>query len=133
MENYSPVLLPSGPTDTVQQISWSPTKNFLSAASWDGTTKIWEIPQSGVAIPKALIKHQAPALCTGWSPDGTKIVASGCDKMGRLLDLNTGQTIETLVHDEPVSCSRFLQLPNSNSPVVFTAGWDKTIKVCFFF
>lgn len=127
--NTTNIEVPSGPSDTVQEIAWSPVANYFSAASWDGETKIWEVPPNGVAIPKTLIKHQAPALCTGWSPDGTKVAAAGCDKIGRLLDLNTGQTLETLVHDDTVSCCKFLQIPNSSNPVVFTAGWDRAIKV----
>ena len=52
----------------------------------------------------------------------------GCDKAGRMLDLNTGQSSQVAGHDAPIKSCRFIDgLPNLSNMLV-TASWDKTLR-----
>ncbi|KAI9098851.1 WD40-repeat-containing domain protein [Phlyctochytrium arcticum] len=115
------------PGDTVSQVCFSPKANLLAASSWDNQTRIWEIAANGMATPKAAIQHEAPALCVHWSADGTKVLSGGCDKMGRMMDVSTGQQQVVAGHDAPIRNCRFVEGPG-NQQLAVTGSWDKTIK-----
>jgi mRNA export factor len=60
------------PTDSIQDLSFSPTNDFLAVASWDKTVRIYEVNGSG-ATGKWMFNCQ-PAqgqpenpLCLSWS------------------------------------------------------------------
>lgn len=64
------------------------------------------------------------------SQDGQKVVGAGSDKAAKLLDLGAGGSPaqQVAVHDAPIRSVRFVDIPNSNSPMIVTGSWDKTIK-----
>jgi mRNA export factor len=62
--------------------------------------------------------------------DGTKVFSVGCDKQGKMLDLNTNQTVQVAAHDAPIKCCKYVEIPNMGSMLV-TGSWDKTLKVFF--
>jgi len=62
------------------------------------------------------------------SQDGTKLVSAGADKQAKICDLSSLQTVQVAAHDNVVRSARFFELPNSNSPMLVTGSWDKTIK-----
>ncbi|KAJ3302218.1 hypothetical protein HDV03_005236 [Kappamyces sp. JEL0829] len=115
------------PSDTISDLQFSPTADYLSASSWDNQTKIYEIQPNGNAIGKAFIQHEAPVLATCWSADGSKVFSVGCDKAGRMLDLNTNQTVQVAAHDAPIKACKMINLPNMSNMLV-TGSWDKTLK-----
>lgn len=55
------------PEDSISDISFSPGADFLSAASWDGKVRIYEINEQGQSQGKAMIAHEGPVLSTCWS------------------------------------------------------------------
>jgi len=55
------------PEDSVSEIAFSPAAEYLSAASWDGKVRIYEIDGSGNSQGKAMISHEGPVLSTCWS------------------------------------------------------------------
>ncbi|KAJ3161913.1 hypothetical protein HDU88_007144 [Geranomyces variabilis] len=116
-----------GPGDTVSELRFSPTANFLAASSWDNQTRIWEVNERLESSPKAVIQHEGPVLSVEWSRDGSKVVSAGCDKAARLLDLATGQSQQVAGHDAPIRCCRFVEGPG-NQPLLVTGSWDKTMK-----
>jgi mRNA export factor len=59
--------LASPPSDGISSLSWSPTENYLSVSSWDNNTRIYQVQPNGSSQGKAMIPHDAPALCTAWS------------------------------------------------------------------
>jgi mRNA export factor len=61
--------------------------------------------------------------------DGTKLFSGGADKAGRLLDLNTGQTMQVAAHDGPIKCARWIDNIGGMNNVVVTGSWDKTLRV----
>lgn len=57
-------------------------------------------------------------------------MGGGADKAARLLDLNnpTGPSQQVAVHDAPIRCVRFVDVPNQQSQFLVTGSWDKTVK-----
>ncbi|KAJ3090080.1 hypothetical protein HK102_004729 [Quaeritorhiza haematococci] len=118
----------SPPTDGISDLSFSPQANFLAASSWDNQTRIWEVQATGNTVPKASITHEGPALCCTWSKDGTKLFSGGADKAGRVIDVNTMQTIQVAAHDAPIKCARFVDGAGGMQNIVATGSWDKTLR-----
>ncbi|KAI8848597.1 WD40-repeat-containing domain protein [Chytridium lagenaria] len=114
------------PTDGISDLSFCPTADLLAASSWDNNTRIWEVQQNGSTVGKAAITHEAPALCCSWSKDGSKLFSGGADKVGKMMDLQTGQTGVVASHDAPIKSAKFFD--NQQGSILATASWDKTIK-----
>ncbi|KAI8867672.1 WD40 repeat-like protein [Ramicandelaber brevisporus] len=120
------------PSDTVSELQWSPTANYLAASSWDGSVRGWNVDQSGNSTGIFVYEHanKAPALSVHWSYDGQKIASGGADNAARLFDPNTQQSTQVGAHDAPVSCVRFVEgrdAPSGNY-ILATGSWDKTLK-----
>lgn len=60
------VQIQQGPEDSISEIAFSPTADYLAAASWDNKVRIWEI-QNGNSMPKAMFQHEGPVLSCAWS------------------------------------------------------------------
>ncbi|KAJ3101623.1 hypothetical protein HDU97_001236 [Phlyctochytrium planicorne] len=114
------------PTDGISDLSFSPQAELLAASSWDNNTRIWEVQQNGATQPKAVITHDAPALTCCWSKDGTKLFSGGADKAGKIMDMNTGQTMQVASHDAPIKVGRFFDNPQGT--LLATGSWDKTVR-----
>ncbi|KAJ3205858.1 hypothetical protein HDU67_008586, partial [Dinochytrium kinnereticum] len=114
------------PTDGISDMAFSSQAELLAASSWDNNTRIWEVQQNGSTVGKAMITHEGPALCCTWSKDGTKLFSGGADKLGRMMDLQSGQTMTVASHDAPIKCARFMDNPQGT--ILATGSWDKTIK-----
>lgn len=58
------------------------------------------------------------------------MVGAGSDKTAKLLDLgaNGAPAQQVAAHDAPIRTVRFLDIPNSNNPMIVTGSWDKTVK-----
>jgi mRNA export factor len=54
------------PSDSIQDLSFSPGADYLAVASWDKKVYIYEITASG-ANGKYLFECQGPVLGVGWS------------------------------------------------------------------
>ncbi|KAI8139788.1 WD40-repeat-containing domain protein [Fennellomyces sp. T-0311] len=117
--------LTSPPTDGISGLSFCPVADYLAVSSWDGQIRIYEVQPSGNTVPKTSYAHDGPALCVGWSKDGSKVVSGGGDKTVRMTDMNTGQTTQVAEHAEPVKAVKFL---DNNPSIMATGSWDKTIK-----
>ncbi|RKP03186.1 hypothetical protein CXG81DRAFT_9848 [Caulochytrium protostelioides] len=118
----------AAPQDGVSDLAFSPAADFLSASCWDNQTRIWEVQPNGNTVPKMVIPHEQPALCTTWSKDGMKCFSGGADKAGRMLDLQTGQVTQIAGHDAPIKCMRWIDNVQSISNMLVTGSWDRTIR-----
>lgn len=61
------VTLSQQPEDSVSDLSFSPTGDFLAVASWDKKVRIYEVNEQGRSEGKAIIDFEAPALGCAWS------------------------------------------------------------------
>lgn len=114
--------------DSVSDLQFSPTADFLAVASWDKKVRIYAVSEQRQCEGKAIIDFEAPALGCAWSPDGTKIAGVGADQHIRLLDLNNaGNPPQSLkAHDAPIRACKFATI--NQQPFLITGSWDKKVK-----
>lgn len=115
--------------DTVSSLAFSSgavPQNYLIAGSWDGTTRCWEVEQSGKTIPKSMQNLQSPVLDVAWSDDCTKVFMANCDKSVKCWDLNSNQVVQVAAHDNGVKTCHWIKAPNYSC--LMTGSWDKTLK-----
>ncbi|KAK8099077.1 Poly(A)+ RNA export protein [Apiospora kogelbergensis] len=117
------------PEDTVTDLVFSPAAEILAVSSWDKKVRVYEIDNSGQSQGKHAYDHEAPVFSVDFSKDGTKLVSAGADKQAKLCDLGGNlQTQQVAAHDAPIKCAKFFESPQSNSTMLVTGSWDKTIK-----
>ncbi|KAI0537163.1 Poly(A)+ RNA export protein [Xylaria digitata] len=122
------VAVANPPDDTVTDLTFSPTADILAVSSWDKKVRIYQIAGNGASEGKHIYEHDAPVFSVDFSKDGNKLVSSGADNQAKVCDLQTLQTVQVAAHDMSVKAARFFELPNSNSPMLVTGSWDKTVK-----
>lgn len=61
------VALTSPPEDSISDLSFCPTADILSVASWDNKLRIYDISENGQSQGKAMVEHSKPVLSTSFS------------------------------------------------------------------
>jgi len=61
------VALNQPPDDSISDLSFSPTADYLAVASWDKRLRIYEVSEQGQSQGKAEITFDAPVLSCSWS------------------------------------------------------------------
>lgn len=128
-------------TDGISDVCFSPTADFISASSWDGQTRIWEVTRGGGSsggssssnqlnsVAKAAIPHDGPVLATTWSADGSKVFSAGADKIIKMMDMATGVVTPLgAAHEAPIKCLKWMSTNNGNTQALVSGSWDKTIR-----
>lgn len=117
------------PEDSVSDLAFSPQQDLLAAASWDKKVRIYEIdPTSGNNQGRALYEHEGPVFSARFSIDGQRVVSGGADKQVKIFDIATQQAQQIGIHDAPVRTVRYVECGPTNTQVVVSASWDKTLK-----
>ena len=128
-ELLNDITINNPPEDSISDLSFSPQQDLLVVASWDRSVRIYEIdPNSGNNQGRAMFQHDAPVFSANWSTDGTKVVSGGADKQVKLYDIATQQAQQIGIHDEPVKSVRYVECGPTNTQVVASGSWDKTLK-----
>jgi mRNA export factor len=70
------VQLTSPPDDSISELAFSPTADFLSVASWDNKVRIYQVNDQGQSEGKAALDFQAPVLTCAWSLVGPTLWSS---------------------------------------------------------
>jgi mRNA export factor len=117
-------LVNSSPTDCISSISWSPVSSYFVAGSWSKDVRCWEVQTNGNTVPKAMLQHAAPVLCTDFSSDGQRVFSGGCDNIAKMWQLSTNQSSQIAQHDAPIKEIFWI----SDLNCVVTGSWDKTLK-----
>ncbi|KAI0122220.1 WD40 repeat-like protein [Daldinia grandis] len=124
------VSLPDDAEDTISSVSWSPTANYLAAASWDSKIRVYDVnTNSRTTKGTAVFNAAGPVLSCDWAKDGTMIAAGGSDMSLHILHLPTGQQAALSSHEKAIRSVRFIEVPGSNAHIVATGSWDKTVKL----
>jgi mRNA export factor len=128
-ELINDITINNPPEDSISDIAFSPQQDLLVAASWDKKVRIYEIdPNTGNNQGRAMFEHEAPVFSARWSIDGTKVISGGADKQVKLFDIASQQTQQIGAHDAPVRAVRFVECGPTNTQVVVSGSWDKTLK-----
>lgn len=121
------IALANPPEDSVSDLQFSPTADFLAVASWDKKVRIYQVSEQGINEGKAAIDFEAPVLGCAWSEDGSKVVGVGADKHFRLLDLNSPSSPQSLLaHEQPIRSCKFTTV--DGNPYLITGSWDRKLK-----
>ncbi|CAH2354520.1 mRNA export factor Gle2p [[Candida] railenensis] len=128
-ELINDITLNNPPEDSISDLSFSPQQDLLAVASWDKKVRIYEIDSnSGQNQGRALFEHDGPVLSARWSPDGTRVCSGGTDKQVKLFDLASQQSTTIGMHDAPVRAVRYVECGPTNTPIVVSGSWDKTLR-----
>jgi len=111
----------------VQDVVISSDGQFALSGAWDGTLRLWDI-NTGTTT-RRFMGHTKDVLSVAFSADNRQIVSGSRDKTIKLWNTlgECKYTIEEGGHTEWVSCVRFS--PNTQNPIIISAGWDKLVKV----
>ncbi|KAH6639697.1 Poly(A)+ RNA export protein [Boeremia exigua] len=119
------------PTDSIQDLQFSPANDFLAVASWDKKVYIYEVAGNG-ANGKWLFECQGHVLGLGWSKDGSRVAAGDSTGHLNIVDFRNVaasgqvQAQQAKAHEEAIKCVRWFQ--TGGQDYVATGSWDKTVK-----
>jgi mRNA export factor len=119
------------PSDSIQDLQFSPTNDFLAVGSWDKKVYIYEVNGSG-ANGKWFFECPGHVLGLGWSKDGTRVAAGDSTGMLNIVDFRSApasgqcQAQQAKAHDEAIKCVRWFQMAGQD--YVATGSWDKKVK-----
>jgi len=117
----------TGHNHFVSDVVMSSDGQFALSGSWDKTLRLWDLT-TGVTT-RQFVGHTKDVLSVAFSADNRQIVSGSRDNTIKLWN-TLGQckyTVHDECHSEWVSCVRFS--PNTQNPIIVSAGWDKMIKV----
>lgn len=90
----------AGHAGYVLSVAFSPVRDILATASWDGTAKIWDAASGRELF--TLKGHAAPLTSVSFSRDGQFVATGSRDKTARVWSSNTGKEIANLASPGPV-------------------------------
>jgi WD40 repeat protein len=99
--------------ERVNGLASSPNGQWLASASWDGTTRLWNLA-SMHGSPVVLAGHKGSVWAVAFSPDGRTLATGGDDYTIKLWNLASRQEAATLAWSYPLGFRAH----------VF-AGWEK--------
>eukprot|EP01127_Copromyxa_protea_P007518 TRINITY_DN17412_c0_g1_i1.p1 TRINITY_DN17412_c0_g1~~TRINITY_DN17412_c0_g1_i1.p1 ORF type:complete len:343 (+),score=76.60 TRINITY_DN17412_c0_g1_i1:34-1029(+) len=120
--NDGSVEAPNPPDDTVSQISWSPTNEYLACSSWDKKVKVWQMAQQGPVFVKEKLFSDC-ALSCDWM-DNSKVFVATADGKTVLWDLQSDNVTQVAQHSNIVAWCKWIADKN----LLLTASLDGTIK-----
>ncbi|PVU92372.1 hypothetical protein BB561_003867 [Smittium simulii] len=117
----------TGHNHFIQSVALSSDGQFAMSASWDKTLRLWNL-NTGKTI-RQFNGHKSDVLSVSFSPDNRQIVSGSRDKTIKLWNTlgECKYTVQEEGHSDWVSNVCFS--PNSASPIIVTAGWDRVVKV----
>ena len=135
-----------GHSHFVSDVTLSQDGQYCLSASWDATLRLWYIGAPPGAEPGTIsgeckyqfIGHTKDCLSVAFSPDNRQIVSGSRDHTIKLWNV-IGECKFTISptpgspaspgqpHNDWVSCVRYS--PNTDTPQVVSAGWDKLVCV----
>jgi WD40 repeat protein/uncharacterized caspase-like protein len=100
------IVVQSGHTLPIVDMSFSPDSRFVATASPDETVRIWDL-RVGCEF-RVLVGHQGPVYSVRYSPGGNCLVTGGYDRAPKVWDASSGALIRTLEPTRlPVSVLQF--------------------------
>jgi WD40 repeat protein len=109
--------------DAIVDLAFSPDGSMLSAASFDGNTRVWKVASGDERLT---LPSHALAIGVAFSPEGELLATSGSDGTVKLWDVSTGAKVRTLTgHLGAVLSVAF----SPDGRLHATAGEDNTVRL----
>ncbi len=89
VESGSQFTIIRGHKGLVEHVAFSPTDNLLLTASHDSTARLWDVD----GVLTTTLRHQKPPTFAAFSPDGTRVVTGGQNRLAYVWDVATGREI----------------------------------------
>jgi len=122
IEKANETCLKNSPTDTISSIKFSPaTSNFLLAASWDSTLRLYDVTNN---LQRHCFNEGGAVLDCCFS-DTTHGFCGGLEKAVKCYDFNTSEVQVLGYHTAPIKCLE--HCPETG--LLITGSWDQTIKL----
>ncbi|AIN96077.1 hypothetical protein LPMP_100080 [Leishmania panamensis] len=122
---------------TIRHISWSPSGEYISCASFDHTASVWRRngndAEYGFEIEGVLDGHESEVKCVEWATD-SMLVTSSRDHTAWIWErvgegeYECGGVLTGHIQDVK-HCQFVLPHNDGDTPLVVTCGYDDTIKV----
>lgn len=117
-----------GHSHIVQDCQLTPDGRYALSGSWDKTLRLWNI-EDGECVTR-FDGHEGDVMSVSISRVVRQFVSASRDKTIKVWNA-LGVCIQTLKsHDDWVSS---VECSPTNESIVFSAGWDKTVKVSILF
>ncbi|KAL0209261.1 hypothetical protein RCL1_003519 [Eukaryota sp. TZLM3-RCL] len=116
-----------GHSHFISDVTVSEDGDFALTSSWDKTCRLWDLKTGETAY--LFQAHTADVLSAAFSPDNRKIVTASRDKTIRIWN-TVGEckyVIDRNCHDDWVSDVKVVT--SGANQLIFSAGWDKLVKV----
>mmetsp|Transcript_22686 Transcript_22686/g.26043 ORF Transcript_22686/g.26043 Transcript_22686/m.26043 type:complete len:237 (+) Transcript_22686:14-724(+) len=123
----------NGPEDTITQIRFSNVQNldhdpqFISASSWDGTVKVWELQSSYNSVQSRFQgdnQFENSVLGHCWSTDNSYIFSACADNFVKMWDLKANTITKVGEHRSCVKDVYFSDVHN----ILISSSWDGHLK-----
>eukprot|EP01130_Rhizamoeba_saxonica_P019222 TRINITY_DN9881_c0_g1_i1.p1 TRINITY_DN9881_c0_g1~~TRINITY_DN9881_c0_g1_i1.p1 ORF type:complete len:324 (-),score=84.50 TRINITY_DN9881_c0_g1_i1:82-1053(-) len=109
----------------VEDVAYSRDAQFALSASWDKSIRLWDLNYNSSVRFEG---HEKDVLSVSFSADNRRVVSGSRDKKIKLWNtLGHCKCTVDDAHNDWVSNVQFS--PDSRSPYVISAGWDKVIKI----
>ena len=92
-------------TGRISGLDYSPDGRLLASASWDYTTKIWDLSKNHPLLTIQTEGDQASDIV--FSPDGTRLAVSYATGVTKLLDVTIGYEMLSLPNNKATTCLAF--------------------------
>ena len=113
----------AGHIAAVERVAFSPGGGTLATASWDGTTKLWDVATGRELL--TLRTNTEHVFSVAFSPDG-KLLATGEDQVAILWEVGSGHQVMSLTgHTGRVASVSF----SPDGSLLATASFDKNVKL----
>ncbi|MFB2919103.1 WD40 repeat domain-containing protein [Aerosakkonema funiforme] len=111
-----------GHKGTVYSASFSPNGESIATASWDKTTRVWDLSGKQLVVLRG---HQKKVTHASFSPDGNHIVTASDDGTARVWDLSGKKSAKLKGHQQCVNDANF----SFDGQRIVTASDDGTARI----